>query len=108
MGCCQMSLQGLSGGRRIILMNVWEQAILKIVLSLNGRASLQQVYRILEQGTILQLTNHDIRETRWQGRPAYQHQVRSHISNLTQFGDLVRVGRGAYEITEKGRKRIRL
>lgn len=84
----------------------WELTILKIVLSLDGVASLQQIYRSLEENEFMKLTKNDLKETQWEGRPAYQHQVRSHISNLTQAGDLTRISRGVYAITEKGRRRI--
>ena len=87
-------------------MNVWELVILRAVVSYGGTASLQQIYRSLEKGTFIKLTEEDLRETQWQGRPAYQHQVRSHISNLAQVGELVRVSRGVYSISGKGRRRI--
>lgn len=87
-------------------MNIWEVAILKTVRSIGGKASLQQIYDILEKGNFIRLSNYDLRETQWNGRPAYQHQVRSHISNLVQAGELSRISRGVYTITENGRKRI--
>jgi hypothetical protein len=87
-------------------MNVWELAILRILMSLGGTASLQQSCRSLEKGTFIRLTEDDLRDTRWQGRPAYQHQVRSHVSNRCQVGDMTKVSRGVYAITEKGRRRL--
>jgi hypothetical protein len=87
-------------------MNIWEVTILRIVLSLGGTVDLQQIYRSLENGKFMRLTEHDLRETQWHSRPAYQHQVRSHISNLAQAGDLAKISRGVYSITEKGRQRI--
>jgi len=85
-------------------MNVWEIAILKSMNSLGGEAGLQQIYEILP--SFIQLTEEDLRETKWGGRPSYQHQVRSHITNLCQASELSRVSRGSYSLTEKGRKRI--
>jgi predicted transcriptional regulator len=38
--------------------------------------------------------------------PAYVHQVRSHITNLFQSGDLKKVQRGEYCLTAKGKNRI--
>jgi hypothetical protein len=87
-------------------MNMWELAIIKIVMSLGGTVSLRMVYNSLEEGDIIGLNENHLRETKWQNRPAYQHQVRKHISNLTQAGDLSRISRGKYAITEKGRKRL--
>jgi hypothetical protein len=54
----------------------------------------------------IELTPEHLRETEWGGRPAYHHQVRSHVSNLCQPADLRRVSRGQYEITSRGRDRI--
>jgi len=84
--------------------NVWEIAILKSIKSLGGEAELQQIYERLR--SFIQLTEKDLRSTEWGGRPAYQHQVRSHITNLCQSGELCRVSRGRYSLTEKGKKRI--
>ncbi|MGO8761120.1 MAG: hypothetical protein ACLP2P_04705 [Desulfobaccales bacterium] len=87
-------------------MNVWELTILKIIMSIGGKAGLQQIYRSLENGTFMTLTEDHLRETQWQRRPAYQHQVRSHVSNMAQAGDLLKVSTGVYAITDKGRQRI--
>lgn len=39
-------------------------------------------------------------------RPMYQHETRSSLSNLVEKGDLVRVDRGVYIVTEKGKQRL--
>ena len=49
-------------------MNVWETVILKIIQSIGGKASLRQIYGILEKGTFIRLSENDLRETQWQGR----------------------------------------
>lgn len=85
-------------------MNIWEIAILKSIESFGEKATLQQIYRRLNN--FIKLTENDLRETQWEGRPAYQHQVRSHITNLCQAKELKRIFRGCYSLTEKGRKRI--
>jgi restriction endonuclease Mrr len=85
-------------------MNVWEIAILKCIESYSGKVMLQQIYERLS--SFIKLTEDDLRETEWGGRPAYQHQVRSHIVNLCQAGELNRISRGCYSLTDKGRKRI--
>ena len=85
-------------------MNVWEIAILKSINSLGGEAQLQKIYEKLPD--FIKLTEEDLRETKWGGRPAYQHQVRSHITNLCQVDELVKVSRGCYSLTEKGLRRI--
>ncbi|MDL1971348.1 MAG: winged helix-turn-helix domain-containing protein [Candidatus Desulfofervidaceae bacterium] len=88
-------------------MNVWEIAILRIVKYRGGYANTQEIYKELESGRFKTLSKKDLIKTNYGGRPAYQHQVRSHLSNLTQAGDLKRIARGTYALTEKGLKRIR-
>ena len=81
----------------------WELAILQSIHALGGEAGLQDIYRKLPSFT--DITDKDWRETEWGGRPAFQHQVRSHITNLCDAGDLQKVERGRYALTEKGRRR---
>ena len=85
-------------------MNVWEIAILKTIKSLGGEAELQRIYERLHD--FIKLTEEHLKETKWGGREAYQHQVRSHITNLYETGELVRISRGRYSLTQKGQKRI--
>ncbi len=87
-------------------MNVWEIAILKSIDYRGGEADTQQIYTDMESGAFIALNENDLRTTKYGGRPAYQHQVRSHLSNLTQAGDIQKVSRGVYSITAKGMKRI--
>ena len=82
----------------------WEVTILRIMQELGSSADLSHVYRALEEGP--SLTANDLRETKWGGRPAYQHQVRSHVSNLCKAKQLRNVARGRYEITPEGRARL--
>ncbi len=87
-------------------MNVWEIAILRSVNARGVRATNQEIYSELESGNFITLTEKDLRRTVHGDRPAYQHQVRSHLSNLTQAGDLQRASRGNYVLTKRGRRRI--
>ena len=87
-------------------MNVWELAVLRSVDLLGGEGDLQDIYRTLPR--FIQLTPDHLAPTKWGGRPAYQHQVRSHVANLCQAGDLARKARGRYALTPIGRQRIRL
>ena len=87
-------------------MNVWDIAILKSIKAKGAQATTKEIYLELESGDFLTLTADVLRETIYGGRPAYQHQVRSHLSNLKQSGDLKWVSRGKYSLTEKGRRRI--
>ena len=86
-------------------MNGWEEAILKSVDAAGGRACNQEIYD--KVGEFINLSLQHLRPTQWGGRPAYEHQVRSHLSNLCEKGDLLRVGRGQYRLTPGGRTRIR-
>ncbi|MGH7410329.1 MAG: hypothetical protein ACREJ6_04615 [Candidatus Methylomirabilis sp.] len=87
-------------------MNTWEIEILNSVNQLGGEADLRQIYGRLEKN--IRLGRDHLRPTRWGGRPAYQHQVRSHISNLCETGQLRWVSRGRYAITAAGRPRLPL
>jgi hypothetical protein len=87
-------------------MNVWEIAILRILDSRGGKADTKEIYTAIESGTFIKLDEKHLWSTEYGGPPAYQNQVRSHFSNLTQAGDLERVSWGIYSLTAKGRKRI--
>ena len=75
-------------------------------MSHSGEVDLRDIYRDI--GSFIELTSEHLEATQWGGRPAYQHQVRSHITNLCQAGYLIKVSRGRYLITEKGCQRIGL
>ena len=82
----------------------WGFAILEAIHSLGSEASLSEVYSVLEQH--FPLTGQDQKETIYSRRPAYQHQVRNHISNLCQHGSLVRQRRGHYSLSHQGTQRF--
>ena len=81
----------------------WEQAILKAYLAASGCADNDKIYRTI--GDFIPLTSAHERATIYGGRPAYHHQVRSYISNLTQAGYLEKRGRGHYCLTDRGKER---
>lgn len=87
-------------------MNIWETAILRSVNAVGGTATTQEIYTELQSGKFISLSKNDLRLTQWGDRPAYQHQVRSHLTNLVQSGDLARVARGTYRLTSQARSRI--
>ena len=71
-----------------VTVNAWEIVVLAGFHSLGGEADLQALYRFLKNDT--PLPQQHLRSTRYGGRPAYQHQVRSHVSHLCKSGDLRR------------------
>ena len=79
----------------------WEIAILKCIKSLGGEAELQRIYERI--ANFVELQEEHLRET--YGRPAYHHQVRSHIKNLCESGELIQKDRGVYALTERGLQR---
>jgi restriction endonuclease Mrr len=85
-------------------MNEWEISILRCIEAMNGEAILQEIYSKISE--FIELTSEHLRPTIYGERPAYQHQVRSHISNLCQAGELRWISRGKYALTSAGRKRI--
>jgi len=82
----------------------WEYAIREILHHSQDEADLREIYSALENS--FPLEESDRRETRWGGRPAYQHVARSIISNLVKSGDVVRISRGRYGLTDQGRSRF--
>lgn len=87
-------------------MNIWENAVLKSIEHRGGKASNQQIYLDMESGKFIVMQSDHLRITKHGGRPAYQHQVRSHLANLVETGDLVRPSRGSYKLTAKGQERL--
>jgi hypothetical protein len=86
-------------------MNAWENAILKAYALGGGCSVNQKIYDNV--GKFMHLTKAHLKPTVHAGRPAYVHQVPSHITNLVQSGDLTQVGRGEYCLTAKGKSRIK-
>lgn len=82
----------------------WETAILKSFDHHGGYASLSQIYETIK--SFIKLTPTQLRDTVYGGRPAYQHEIRSYVSNLRQSGDLTPISRGNYRLTPKGKARI--
>lgn len=81
-------------------MKEWSEAILEAINSLNNDASLKDIYGVLQEH--FPLTGTNLRVTRYGGRPAFQHETRSFITNLVEAGELERTGRGRYRITPAG------
>ena len=87
-------------------MNTWEIAIIKVIQSFGGEAELKQIYKKIPD--FIQMTEEHLKRNPMYGnRPNYTHQVRSHISDLCQAGELNRKSRGFYILTESGLRRIR-
>ena len=82
----------------------WEIAILKAYALAGGCATNRTIYNTV--GKFITLTSEHTAPTVHGGRPAYEHQVRSHISNLYEAGHLRQVSRGHYCLTATGQERI--
>jgi uncharacterized protein YwgA len=76
------------------------------IRDIGSKAMLQQIYRKI--GNHIELTPKHLEGTQYGGRPAFQHEVRSFISNLCDSGYLIKLDRAEYSLTEKGKKRIDL
>jgi DNA-binding transcriptional regulator PaaX len=81
----------------------WGYAIREILSHSQDEADLEDIYDNLENH--FPLDDDDKRETRYGGRAAYKHVTRSVISNLVKEGDLSRVRRARYRLTDQGRAR---
>ena len=79
-------------------MEDWEMIIYQSIEALGGEADLHDIYE--EIGNRKVLTEKHLRTTKWGGRPAYQHLVRSYISNMCQAGLLTKTSRGRYKLAE--------
>lgn len=77
-------------------MQYWEEAIYKTIEMLGGEADLQDIYAKLPD--LMELTDRHLEITKWGGRPAYHHIVRSYISNMIESGLVRRLARGRYKI----------
>jgi hypothetical protein len=78
----------------------WRLAVLKsYALCPNGLASNQDIYDKVRQFKALKASH---LRPQWGNRPAYHNQVRSHISDLCDSGDLVPVDEGLHRLTAKG------
>jgi restriction endonuclease Mrr len=83
-----------------------ETAILRIIFDHRSQVSTSQIYKALEAGGYFKLQEHHLTETIYGGRPAYQHEVRSYLSNMVQKGLVERLAWGVYGITELGKRKI--
>jgi len=81
---------------------MWEISIMKCISELGGECELQEIYDNISKFIVLKQEHLEIKYE----RPAYHHQIRAHIQNLLEKGELIRVGRGQYEVTEKGVTRL--
>jgi len=79
-------------------MKDWGWVIYHTMESLGGEADLQEIYRKLPD--FIDLTERHLRLTKWGGRPAYHHIVRSYISNMCQDELLQWISRGRYKIVK--------
>jgi hypothetical protein len=84
----------------------WEYHILEKLYELGGSACLKDIYSAIENDHSFRLSVEQRRRTVYGNRPAFQHQVRSHVSNLVKKNQVTRVKRGCYELTTEGEARF--
>ena len=82
----------------------WEIGILRCIKSFGAEADLQEIYPRIGDFLRSELREGHLKES-YGRQNNYQHQVRSHISNLEQSGHLIKVRRGRYALSPKGLKR---
>lgn len=81
---------------------MWEYFILRCIDSLGGKAYLEQIYKKIPE--FIELSEDHCKEQ--YRRPAYKNQIRSHIANLYQSGNLDKISRGEYSLTGKGKEKL--
>ena len=74
----------------------WEQHIISAITSQRRPVALTEIYDWI--GHNCDLEPNDLRETRFGGRPNYQHSIRSTASNMVRKEMLVWVERGVYRL----------
>lgn len=74
----------------------WENLILDVISRLGGEADMTEIYKWIE--TNVDLTERQLEDSGYQGRPRYQHALRSYASNMVCDGKLVRVSRGRFRM----------
>jgi len=77
----------------------WENAILRTIEFIGGNVSNKQIYDNVSK--FKSLSRNQLRETEWGDRPAFQHTIRTYLSNLVKTKLIERVSRGVYRLTEK-------
>ena len=82
---------------------LWEFSILQCINSTGKEVCLKEIYDKINK--FVKLKPEHLKKQ--YGRPAYQHQIRRHITNLRRSGDLIWKSRGHYSLTEKGRVRLK-
>ena len=80
----------------------WELNILKCFVDLGGHAWNYKLYAALDQRIALE--PHHMRP-QWGNRPAFENQVRSHLSNLCDKHQLLKIRSGLHVITQTGNAR---
>ena len=83
---------------------MWELSILQCINSIGKKVCVEEIYDKINK--FLKLKPEHLKK-QYDGRPAYQHQIRSHIANLWQSGDLIKKSRDHYSLTDKGRERLK-
>lgn len=82
----------------------WECAILKSFAVLGGQADNPAIYRAVQKFKSL-TARHLAIDPRYGNRPRFVHQVRSHITNLCDKGELRAIDDDLHELTPIGRAR---
>lgn len=81
---------------------MWEISILKCYKFFGGKCYNKDVYKKIKD--YVELTEEHLKK-QWR-RPAYYNQIRSHIANLCDSGDLRKIDYAYHEITKKGLNRL--
>jgi hypothetical protein len=81
---------------------MWEISILKCYKFFGGRCYNKDIYEKIKD--YVELKEEHLKKQ--YGRPAYCNQIRKHIANLCESGDLRKIDDGYHEITEKGLNRL--
>lgn len=82
----------------------WEEAVLLTFAHHGGIAPNWKVYRDVEK--FRSLSERNLRRPAYGNRFAYENDLRSHIANLCDKGELKLIKRGLHELTPDGWDRV--
>ena len=76
----------------------WQDLILRALRHLDGEADLKDITEWIGDNT--DLTDRELEDSGYEGRPRYAHTVRSCAHNMTRDNKLVRLRRGRYRVAD--------
>ena len=78
----------------------WKTCLVEALEKLGGEADWEDIYPTVE--SLDYLGEKDIEESKYGGRPNYQHSLRACASEMVDKGELIRVRPGRFRLPQSG------